>query len=161
MACTSSVSAAALTNSTTSPPASAPGNGWYINLAASSSTNYAERVITNPLAAFTGATFFTTFEPSTAACGYSGNSFLWAVNYSTGGSAPASALSGTALVQTSTGQVLQVNFDTAFTNNVPSNSTTGQGRTTAAFLGVPPKGQGLSVIIKPRPLNKVLQIQEK
>ena len=159
MTCTSTVSTSGLINSTTSPPSSDAPTGWFINLAASTTSNYAERVVTDPLAAFTGAAFFTTFEPSTAACGFSGNSYLWAVNYNTGGSAPASALSGSALLQVSTGQVQQVTLSSAFTGNVPTGGT--QGRTSAALLGVPPKGQGLSVIIQPRPLNKVLQIQEK
>ena len=119
----------------------------------------AERVITNPLAAFTGGVFFTTFAPTADICGYSGNSYLWAVNYITGGSAPASALKGTALIQVSTGEIKEVPLASSFTDKAPSGGT--QGRRTAAFQGVPPKGQGLSVVINPRPMKKILHMQEK
>jgi len=161
MACSSSAGTwTGLTNSTTTAPASEQNTpGWYIALAPSNSTNFAERVVTNPLGAFTGAIFFTTLAPSTAACGYSGNTYLWAVNYNTGGSASSTALHGTALIQVSTGQIEEVSLSSAFTSNVPTGGT--QGRRTTAFQGVPPKGQGLSVIINPRPVNKILYMKEK
>jgi len=159
MTCTSSVSASGLANATTSPPASEPGTGWFISLSPSVSTYMAERVITNPLAAYTGAVFFTTFEPSTSACGFSGSTYMWAVNYSTGGSAPASALQGTAVLQVSTGQVAQIYMPNEFTMNTPTGST--QGRTGLIGSGAPPKGQGLSVVISPRPVKKILHMQEK
>lgn len=165
MSCTSTVSAAGLANATTSPPSSEPATGWFIALDPSGATDaqgntyVAERVVTNPLAAFTGGVFFTTFEPTAAACGFSGQSFLWGVNYSTGGSPPSSALQGTALIQVSTGQVQEVSMATAFSDKIPGGST--QGRRTTAFQGVPPKGQGLSVVINPRAMKKILHMQEK
>jgi type IV pilus assembly protein PilY1 len=158
MTCTASVSASSLTDATTSPPASV-SSGWFISLDPSGSSYMAERVITNPLGAYTGAVFFPTFEPTSSACGFSGNSFLWGVDYATGGSLRSSALHGMALIQVSTGQIQEVSLSSALTDKKPSGGA--QGRRTAAFSGVPPKGQGLSVIINPRPLNKILQIQEK
>jgi type IV pilus assembly protein PilY1 len=148
-----------LTDATTSPPSSEPANGWVISLDSSSTSNKAERVITNPLAAFTGAVFFTTFSPSADACGFSGNSYLWAVNYATGGSAPSSSLKGTALIQVSTGEIKEVALPTAFTDKIPSGGT--KGRRTAGFKGVPPKGQGLSVVINPKAIKKIMHMQEK
>jgi type IV pilus assembly protein PilY1 len=156
--CTASVTS--LTDSTTSAPTSEPtSDGWYITLDSSGSSYKAERVITNALAAFTGGVFFTTFAPTSDICGYSGNSYLWAVNYTTGGSAPSSALKGTALIQVSTGEIKEVPLATSFTDKASSGDT--QGRRTAAFQGVPPKGQGLSVVINPRPMKKILHMQEK
>jgi len=159
MTCTNSVSASSLADATTVPPATAPANGWSITLDPSSSSYMAERVITNPLGSYTGAVFFPTFEPTSSACGFSGNSFLWGVDYATGGSLRSSALQGMALIQVSTGQIQEVSLSSAFTDKTPSGGT--QGRRTAGFSGVPPKGQGLSVIINPRPMKKILHVQEK
>jgi type IV pilus assembly protein PilY1 len=126
-------------------------------------------VITNPLAAGSSAVFFSTFAPTADICGYSGNSFLWAVNYNTGGVAPSSALQGTALIQVSTGEIKEVSLATAFTDKVPGTSgppppgSAGGGRRTDpnAMKGVPPKNQGLSVVVNPRPMKKVLHIMER
>jgi type IV pilus assembly protein PilY1 len=156
--CTASVTS--LTDSTTAPPVTEPAtDGWYITLDAADSSYKAERVITSPLAAFTGGVFFTTFAPTADICGYSGNSYLWGVNYTTGGSAPASALKGTALIQVSTGEIKEVSLASSFTDKIPSGGTL--GRRTAAFSGVPPKGQGLSIVINPKPMKKIVHMQEK
>ncbi len=162
--CTSSVSG--LTDSTTSPPSSEPDNGWFITLDPSGTSYTAERVITNPLAASSSVVFFTTFAPTANICGYNGNSYLWAVNYNTGGAPSSTALQGTALIQVSTGEIKEVPLATAFTDKSYSGAPTGpsgtpQGRRTPAFLGVPPKGAGLSVITNPRPVKKVLHMQER
>lgn len=149
--CNSSVSS--LTNATTTPPSTEPANGWYINLDLPGTTYKAERVITNPLAAFSGAVFFTTFAPTADVCGFGGNSYLWAVKYSTGGAPPSAALFGTALVQVSTGEIKEIPLSSAFTEK--------SGRRTTGFSGVPPKGSGLTVVIKPQPINRILHIQER
>lgn len=128
-------------------------DGWYIYLDPSSSTLKAERVITNPLAAFTGAVFFTTFAPTADVCGFGGNTYLWAVNYSTGGAPSSTALYGTALVQVSTGEIKEIALSSAFTEK--------SGRRTVGFQGVPPKGQGLTVVVKPQPIKKILHMQER
>ncbi|MGQ9570580.1 MAG: pilus assembly protein [Thermodesulfovibrionales bacterium] len=128
-------------------------DGWYINLDPPTSSLKAERVITNPLAAFTGAVFFTTFAPTADVCGFGGNTYLWAVYYSTGGAPSSTAFYGTALVQVSTGEIKEIALSSAFTEK--------GGRRTAGFQGVPPKGQGLTVVIKPQPIKKILHMQER
>lgn len=154
-ACTDSLSLGNLTSQTTSPSATLPvgSSGWYINLDASETVaGYkAERVITDPLAVFNGVVFFTTFAPNADACAFGGNTYIWALKYDAGSQAP--NLNGKAILQVSTGEIKEFNLKTAFGEK--------DSRRTAAISGVPPKGQGLSVLIGPRPLQKVLHIQEK
>ena len=142
-----------LTNQTTSPASSLPSasSGWYINLDSTTGSYKAERVITDPLAAFNGVVFFTTFAPNGEACALGGNTYIWALKYSSGGQP--TDLAGKAILQVSTGEIREFNLSTAFADK--------DNRRTAAISGVPPKGQGLSVLIGPRPLQKVLHIQEK
>jgi len=125
--------------------------GWYINLDPSTALNKAERVITNPLAAFSGAVFFTTFSPASDACAFGGDTYLWAVRYSTGGAH--SALDGQALLQVSTGSIEEINLSTAFSEM--------GGRRTSAFTGIPPKGVGLSVFVRPKAIKRIQQIYER
>ncbi|MCL5024100.1 MAG: PilC/PilY family type IV pilus protein [Nitrospirae bacterium] len=135
------------------PPATEPPVGWYITLDGPGTSFKAERLITNPLAAFTGAVFFTTFAPTADVCGFSGNSYLWAVNYSTGGVAPSSALRGMALIQVSTGEIKEVALSSAFTERGNRRSNMGPG--------APPKGSGMSAVITPRPIRKILHMRER
>ncbi|NOY65408.1 MAG: pilus assembly protein PilY, partial [Nitrospirae bacterium] len=168
--CTTTVSESDLTDATTSPPTitqanSASFKGWYVKLDCSATdTNSAcannapsgysaERVITTPLASPAGAIFFTTFSPTSDVCGYGGNSYIWAVDYRTGGQAPGTALEGKALLQLSTGEIKEVNLKTAFSER--------SGRRTVSFSGVPPQGQGLSVMVPPDPIRKFLFMKEK
>jgi type IV pilus assembly protein PilY1 len=113
----------------------------------------AERVITNPLAAFTGAVFFTTFAPSAEVCGFGGTTYLWSVDYRTGGAPKPSALYGTALVQVSTGEIKEFPLSSVFTQK--------GGRRTEGASGVPPKNQGLTVVVRPQPIKKILHMQER
>ena len=46
-----------------------------------------ERVITDPVATFSGNVFFTTFAPSADACTMGGYTYLWAIDYVGGGAA--------------------------------------------------------------------------
>jgi type IV pilus assembly protein PilY1 len=149
--CTSSVSN--LKNQTTTPTSTitATEGGWYVNLDTVSSYLQAERVITDPLAAFSGVVFFTTFAPSNDVCSLGGNTYIWALDYQSG--YQPFALAGKALLQVSTGEIKQLDLSTVFSEK--------GGRRTVAISGVPPKGQGLSVLIGPRPLQKILHIQEK
>ena len=145
--CTAQV--AGLTVATDTEPAS----GWYIPLDPSDTSYKAERVITNPLAAFTGGVFFTTYAPTGDICGFGGNTYLWMVGYDTGWTARASAKYGTALVQVSTGEIKELPLSSVFTER--------GGRRTTGFPGVPPKGQGLTVVVKPKPIQKIIHTQEK
>ena len=125
--------------------------GWYIKLDAPASGYLQERVITDPLAVFSGVVFFTTYSPSGDVCEVGGKTYVWAVDYKSG--ANPSSLLGKALVQVSTGEISEVSLASAFKQK--------GGRRNIGITGVPPKGQGLSVLIGPRPLQKVLHIQEK
>ncbi len=125
--------------------------GWYIDLDVPGSGYMQERLITDPLAVFSGVVFFTTFKPSSDICAVGGSTFIWAINYKTGGAS--AALLGKALLQVSTGEIKELTLESAFTEK--------GGRRSAAITGVPPKGQGLSVLLAPRPLRKILHMQEK
>ena len=154
-ACSSALTISNLLEQTTTPASTLPStySGWYVNLDSSAvlAGYKAERVITDPLAAFNGVVFFTTFAPNGEACALGGNTYIWALNYGSG--SQATNLNGKAILQVSTGEIKEFNLATAFTDK--------DSRRTAAISGVPPKGQGLSVLIGPKPLQKVLHIQEK
>jgi len=141
-----------LDNATTTVPSTESAKGWYINL------DPAERVITDPLATTVGAIFFTTFAPSSDICEYGGSSYLWSVKYDTGGSI-ASSLRGTAILQVSTGVIEEIKLKSAFTQKVATNETT--GRRTAAMQGVPPIGQGLSILTQPPPVKRTIHMRER
>ena len=152
----SPVSSSDLKDQTLSPTGSLADTykGWHINLGATGTDYKAERVITDPLAAFSGVVFFTTFSPNADVCSFGGSTYLWAVRYDTGSQAAAAALQGKALVQVSTGSVEEVDLSSAFTARE-------HRRTSSAITGVPPKGQGLSVVIRPKPVKRFLHIREK
>ncbi len=144
--------------------------GWYVNLQGSGTYTYdennngttaddvarsynAERVITDPVTSPAEySVFFTTFEPYNDLCAIGGKTFIWALNYNTGGSA-SQYLVGTALIQVSTGAIEQMNLSTAFTDM-------GQRRT-GAMEGLPPTTQGLNLMSAPAPVQKVLHVREK
>jgi type IV pilus assembly protein PilY1 len=135
-------------------------NGWYISLDPAGaytyspdvSTNFtAERQITDPLAASSGVTYFTTYKPFTDLCQLGGKSFIWALQYNTGG--PPTNLKGKVLMQVSTGSIEQKDLATAFTDK--------GGRKSASMDGKPPEIQGLSVIAAPPPVNRIIHIRER
>ena len=152
--CTSTLTTSGLIDQSGSTPSSSissTATGWYINLDAASGNIGAERVITDPLAAFFGTVFFTTYTPSTDICSLGGNTNIWAVNYNTGG--VAGGMQGTAITQVSTGAINELPLATVFTEK--------GGRRTAAITGMPPKGQGLAILVGPKPLRKILHIKER
>lgn len=146
------VSFSTLTEATTSAGTTDP-EGWYINLdAPTTGTLFNERVVTDPLAATTGAVFFTSFAPSTDVCSFGGKSYLWAVKYDTGGTV-SGYVKGIGLLQLSTGAIEEINLGTDITQR--------EGRRTGVLEGVPPTGQGLSLIIPPKPIDTILHIRKK
>jgi type IV pilus assembly protein PilY1 len=151
--CTDSVSPGDLDDQTTSPSTTlaSGADGWYIDLTASSGNDGAERVVTDPLAVFSGSVFFTTYIPSTDVCSLGGNTYIWCTYYNTGG--PCAGLGGKAITQVSTGAIQELSLSSVFTEK--------ESRRTTAITGMPPKGQGLSVLMGPRPLKKILHIREK
>lgn len=138
-----------------------PGNepavehaGWRINLdpPPEAGTAGAERLVTNPTSATSGAVFFTTFQPSTDLCLF-GNSYLWAVRYDTGLAIEDGLLQGKVLVQLATGSLQETglssgNFDGKY------------GRRGKAMKGKP---GGLKVVSNSglKPLKKIIHIQER
>jgi len=146
-----------LTNVTTIPnPLPSNLKGWYINLDPVDMQNYygAERTIGYPVALPTGVVFFTTFKPTTDVCGYGGDSYIWAVDYKTGGDISQirpSALRGKALLQLSTGEIKEIELSKAFTEK--------EGRRTIAFKGV---GEGgITLLMPPNPIRRYIFIKEK
>lgn len=145
-----------LTDQTTSPtPTLLAGKdkGWFINLDGATGSYGAERVITDPLAAFSGVVFFTTFAPTADACGLGGNSYLWGLRYDVGNAALSSSLMGEAMLQTSTGEISRLGLPGALNQR--------SGRRSGAITGAPPRGQGLSTVVSPQPAQKFLHIQER
>jgi type IV pilus assembly protein PilY1 len=176
--CTTTVLESALTNVDTTFPApdvaNAPGfKGWYIPLDSSTTaiaydntgaqSYQAERVITDPLATTAGVVFFTTLRPYNADCAIGGRTFLWAVEYNTGGIPSAYALQGKALMQVSTASVEQLDLGTAFSKSVSGADASLHrgGRRSYAMEGVPPTAQGLSLLVPPPPVKRILHMKER
>jgi type IV pilus assembly protein PilY1 len=133
-ACTSLRYVGDLTNQTTTISSTASASGWKINLEQSSTSYKAERVVTDPVAASTGAVFFTTYEPSSDVCSLEGNTFLWGVKYDNGGILPASALSGELIIQVSTGAIEQKQLSSSFASGRRSAAITGKPSPSAPSL---------------------------
>ena len=177
-ACTTTVLESTLTNVDTTFPAEGTANatgfkGWYIPLDSSTTpiaydntgaqSYQAERVITDPLATTAGVVFFTTLRPYNADCAIGGRTFLWAVQYNTGGIASAYALRGKALMQVSTASVEQVDLGTSFSKPVSGADASLHrgGRRSYAMEGVPPTAQGLSLLVPPPPVKRILHMKER
>jgi len=147
-----------LDNATNAIPATSP-NGWYIDLDVATMTNQDERVITDTLATPTGAVFFTTFSPTTNVCDFGGLTHLWAAKYDTGGSV-AYSLRGSALLQVSTGEIKEIALSQAFKTSA-DNPDSKLERRTMGMDGVPPTGQGLSIVVPPKPIDTFLHIRKQ
>ncbi|MDR3580926.1 MAG: hypothetical protein P4L44_13275 [Oryzomonas sp.] len=167
--CTASVNTAKLVNQTgsasTAPVGTLPANssGWYVNLALSETYNgnsyYAERVITNPVANTNGTVFFSSFLPSSDICGVGGNTYIWALNYNSGGAPAGATMQGSLMMQVSTGDLQQVSLATAFSN--PNQKAYNNRRLTTPLPGIPPIASGMTLLNRPRGTSKIMQIQEK
>jgi len=150
-----------------------PGQSWFINLDSDSAaiayddtgaqSYQAERVITDPLATTAGVVFFTTLRPYNAECAIGGRTFLWAVQYNSGGIPSAYALQGKALMQVSTASVEQLDLGTAFSKSVPGADASLHrgGRRSYSMEGVPPTAQGLSLLVPPPPVKRILHMMER
>jgi type IV pilus assembly protein PilY1 len=151
--CSTTLALTALNDQTTTPDAlTATQKGWYVWLDASTSTAGAERVISNPTPDTQGAIFFLSFAPTSDICGFGGTTYVWALDYSTGGKVTYK-MQGKALVQVSTGEIKELDMSTAFTQK--------DERKTVGFLGIPPTGQGLMITTPPVPLKKFIHVQEQ
>jgi type IV pilus assembly protein PilY1 len=176
--CTTTVIESDLTNVDTTFPTPDVANGagfkgWYIPLDSSTTaiaydntgaqSYQSERVITDPLATTAGVVFFTTLRPYNADCAVGGRTFLWAVDYNTGGIPSAYALQGKALMQVSTASVEQLDLGTAFSKSVSGADASLHrgGRRSYAMEGVPPTAQGLSLLVPPPPVKRILHMKER
>ncbi len=151
---TSVITKSDLKNQTTEPSQSLGGDkkGWFIELDAESEGRSSERLITDPLASPAGLIYFITFKPVADVCSMGGETFLWIVNYSTGGVPNPNQLLGKGLLQVSTGAIEEIDL-----SSLPERG----GRRTSAFTGIPPRGQGLSVIVRPQPLEKTMHLKRR
>ncbi len=160
--------ASCLEDATDNSTLTAATNGWFINLADKQGSSYTERVITDPVAAQTGVVYYTSVSPDSDICAYGGASYLWAVKYDTAASV-SDYLSGIALVQVSTGDIEQIQMKDAFRQRTHGDGTPDTtdttdyklNRRTGGITGVPPTGQGLSLVVPPQPTNKMLHIRQK
>ncbi|MEI6208320.1 MAG: hypothetical protein WCP20_16185 [Desulfuromonadales bacterium] len=129
--------------------------GWFVNMAPSSGSNGAERVVSDVAATFNGTVYFTTFTPTTDPCTPGGSTSMWAVKYDTGGTPSADSLKGKAPVQTSSGGITMIDLATSFTQN--------SGRKLSAALspvGMTPKGK-FPPLLQPKASKMILNIQER
>jgi type IV pilus assembly protein PilY1 len=157
-------------SASTSPASTLPANsgGWFINLDCTgtscsgtplSDSFMSERVITDPLASTNGTVYFTTFRPTADVCGFGGNTYIWAVKYDTGGVPLQNTMQGMVLVQVSTGAFAEISMASAFGGQ--ANKGYNNRRIANPVQGVPPRAQGLSLLTNPKPIKKILHIQEK
>jgi type IV pilus assembly protein PilY1 len=156
--CTTTVSAAVsatgLKDQTSSTTALTTQQGWKIDLGVEASPFKAKRVYTNPTTTSNGVVFFTAFKPSSAACGYGGDTSVWAVGYADASSVGGRNLKGQAMLQLATGELKQIDLSTAFINN--------SGRESDSFKG-PPSREETQITSNAghSPSKKVLHIMER
>jgi type IV pilus assembly protein PilY1 len=140
-----------------------PSNGWYISLDPAGSYGpyanptdplrayNAERSVTDPSASTRGLAYFTTYKPYNDDCALTGRTYIWAVKYDTGGAAT-NLLTGTIVIQLSTGQIAQVNLSTAFNE--------AGGRRAGIGIGAPP-GPGGGIIAPRSAVKKTVHVRER
>ena len=112
----------------------------------------AERVISNPTPDPLGAVYFLSFAPTGDICSFGGTTYLWALDYKTGGKVTF-VMQGKALIQVSTGEIKELNLSGAFTEN--------GGRKSVGFKGIPPAGEGPQMPKIPPPIKEFMHVQEQ
>jgi type IV pilus assembly protein PilY1 len=150
--CTTELRLSDLQNQST-PTAWTPGSrqGWYIQL---NTENYptpeysAERVISNPVIASRGAVFFVSFAPTSDICGVGGLTYIRARDYQSGDRVKY-ILEGTALTQSSTGEIKEINLAALQNGDV-------------SYPGMPPtEGDPLQIFSNPnQSIQQFMHIQE-
>lgn len=130
-------------------------SGWYINMAASSGSAGAERIVSDVSAAFNGVVFYTTYIPNNDPCVPGGSTSLWAVNYNSGGTPASESMQGKAPVQTSSGGVKLIDLATSFTQNYKRKLASN-----LSPMGMAPKGK-FPQLLQPRASKRIINIQEK
>ncbi|MCK4278457.1 MAG: hypothetical protein KAW82_04640, partial [Desulfurellaceae bacterium] len=130
-------------------------DGWYINLDPSGGGYGAERVITDPVATTNGWVFYTTFMPTSDVCGFGGNTYIWMVDYETGG-VPKN-VGGVIFIQTSTGVIKKIELSKEFGTD---KGTHGGRRLATPIAGAPSPSSGITVIVPPKPIKSLIQWRE-
>lgn len=150
--CTTARTVGELKDMTATPTAvlGASDKGWYIDLDAQTADFAAERLVANPMAVTNGVVYFITYRPSLDVCSYTGNSYIWAVKYSSGGVASAAAMQGKIMTQQSTGAHAVIGA---------ADFTGAGGRKTGALKGL--SSPDFLAITSPKPVKKILHVQEK
>ena len=157
--CTASVTSGITDQSDTLTEASDIGRGgWKINLGSSTAGYGAERVVSDAVALSNGAVFITSFVPTSDACGFGGNTYLWALDYRSGSRPQEAALSGKALLQLSTGEFNSLDLYAAFAGGSARN-----GRRTGLPMTGKPPGEGFPVVSRSgnKPVKRIVHIREK
>lgn len=152
--CSSTIGLSSLKDQSSSPGALTTESGWYINMDPASATSGAERIISNPTPDSHGAVYFISLAPTSDICSFGGSTYLWAVDYKTGGQV-SYAMQGKALIQVSTGEIKEL--DLSQSSTFPGKN----GRRSDAITGLPPSGQGLMVVVNPDPMRKFMHVQER
>jgi len=153
--CSASIASTAPVDQTTTISTLADTDkGWRIDMDDDTTTEGAERVVTDSVALTNGTVFFTSFKPTMDICGFGGNSFLWGIKYDSGGQAAASSLQGKALIQLSTGEFKEVDLKDAFQDK--------QHRRMATPMTGKPPSDAPPIISNSqnKPVKKILHIQE-
>ena len=153
--CTTTLSLDDLVNVTDNADADVPSHGWYINLRKPTGTYGAERVITDPAVTNSGDVVFATFMPTGDICGMGGLTHVWIVYYDNGGKA--NDLNGKLFIQSSTGEIAEINEKTDFTGS----NTYGGRCSSKTVQGSPPMSGGLTNVSSPTALEENLIWQEK
>ena len=155
------VNAATQLKDQTSTPTAAlatTDKGWYINLYAASGTSGAERMTGGISANTNGVVFFTTFVPSSDLCVAGGYPSGWAVNASTGGTAPAGSMEGKLILTTSDQPIAKpVNIKTLYTEEGGRKMSTA---ISTSLKGMPPPQPPPNILL-PAPSKRILNIQER
>ena len=156
--CSTTIAAGDITDQSTSISTSIGTGGWKIDLDPSTTAFGAERVVSDAVTLTNGTVFATTFEPTSDACGFGGNSFLWALGYNTGDRPSDAALKGKALIQLSTGEFKEVDLAQAF----GSGASRLMRRSSTPMTGKPP-ADAFPIVSKSgnKPVKKIMHIQER
>ncbi len=153
--CNTVLSLTDLTDVTDNGDATINNDGWYIKLSPSNSSYDAERLISDPVVSTIGWVIYTTFSPTSDICGFGGNTSIWMVNYSNGGT-PKNP-NGFIFQPVSTGEIRRIDLKKEF----GENHGLYQGRKYSTPIpGAPPQVVE-STYFPPPPVNKVVNWEEK
>jgi type IV pilus assembly protein PilY1 len=151
-ACTTERTVSELKDMTSTPTATlgSGDRGWYIDLDPQSGSFAAERLVANPMAVSNGTVYYVTYSPSADVCSFTGNSYIWAVSYKSGGVPSTAAMQGKIMTQQSTGAHAVIGA-ADFTGSGGRKSGPLKGLSSPDFL----------VVTNPNPVKKILHVQEK